>query len=111
MIHQYNCNHRFGNRCSANSYTWIVSSFGDNFDGVTFDWTTARGPAYGQAAIYVDGALLKTVDLYNPTPQWLYKVTVAGLPYGSHTVLIKVLGTKNPASSGTGIVSDGFVIN
>ena len=84
---------------------------GFRFDGVTFDWVTARGPAYGKAAIYVDGVLKKTVDLYSASQQWQYKVTIAGLPYGSHTVLIKALGTKNPASRGTGVVSDGFVIN
>jgi hypothetical protein len=32
------------------------------------------------------------------------------LKYGAHTVLIKVLGQKNPASSGTGVVSDLFDI-
>ena len=82
-----------------------------SFDGQEFDWTTARGPAYGQAAIYLDGSLRTTVDLYNPTQQWGYLVRVVDMPYGHHTVVIKVLGTKNPASTGTGAVSDGFVIN
>jgi uncharacterized repeat protein (TIGR01451 family) len=87
------------------------ATLGFNFDGVTFDWITARGPACGKAAIYVDGVLVKTVDLYKASQQWQYKVTIAGLTYGNHTVVIKVLGTKNPASTGTCIVSDGFVVN
>ncbi len=82
-----------------------------SFDGVKFDWTTARGPKYGKAAIYVDGKLVKTVDLYKASQQWQYIETIDGLAYGHHTVIIKVLGTKNPASSGTGVVCDGFEIN
>ncbi len=77
-----------------------------SFEGVGITWTTARGPSYGKAAIYVDGVLVKTVDLYRANQQWQYKVTVSGLSYGNHMVVIKVLGTKNPAASGTGIVSD-----
>jgi len=87
------------------------ANMGLAFDGTGFDWVTAIGPAYGKAAIYVDGVLSKTVDLYNASRQWEHKVPVTGLPYGHHVLLIKVLGTKNPASTGTGIVNDGFVIN
>jgi hypothetical protein len=81
------------------------------FEGVTLDWVTACGPAYGKADIYVDGVLKQTVDLYSASQQWQYKVTISDLMYGTHIVLIKVLGAKNPASTGTGIVSDGFIIN
>ena len=49
--------------------------------------------------------------LCHPNQQWQRKMTITGLPYGSHTILIKVFGAKNPASSGTGVVSDGFIIN
>jgi hypothetical protein len=82
-----------------------------SFYGVTFDWVTARGPAYGKAAIYVDGVLYQTVDLYNASQEWQYTVTISGLPYGLHNVVIKVLGTQNPASTGASVVSDGFIIN
>jgi bacillopeptidase F len=71
---------------------------------------TARGPAYGKAQIWVDGVLKKTVNLYNASQQWQYPVTVSGLAYGHHTVVIKVLGTKSSLSTGTGVVCDGFVI-
>jgi hypothetical protein len=43
------------------------ATLGFNFDGVTFDWITARGPAYGKAQIWVDDVLAKTVDLYSAT--------------------------------------------
>jgi hypothetical protein len=82
-----------------------------SFWGVTFDWITARGPAYGKAQVWVDGVLKQTVDLYKATQQWQSKVTISGLTYGPHTVIIKALGAKNPASTGAGVVIDGFIIN
>jgi hypothetical protein len=79
-----------------------------SFDGKQVTWTTARGPAYGKAQMWVDGVLKKTVDLYNASQQWQFPVAVTGLGYGHHTVVIKVLGTKKPLSTGTGVVCDGF---
>jgi hypothetical protein len=81
-----------------------------SFTGTQFRFVTARGPAYGKAQIWVDGVLRTTVDLYRPAQQWQYKVTISGLTSGNHNVVIKVLGTKNAASSGTGVVCDGFEI-
>jgi hypothetical protein len=82
-----------------------------SFNGFGFNWVTVRGPSYGKAAIYVDGVLKKTVDLYKAgAEQWQYKVTVGGLAYGHHTVTIVVLGTKNSHSTGTSIICDGFEI-
>jgi hypothetical protein len=81
-----------------------------SFDGKQFSFVTARGPAYGKAQIWVDGVLKQTVDLYKASQQWQYKVTVTGLTYGHHNVVIKVLGTKSPYSTGTGVVCDGFEI-
>ncbi len=79
-----------------------------SFDGVQFTWLTARGPAYGKAAIYIDNVLIKTIDLYAASQQWLYKVPIRNLGYGHHTVIIKVLGTKNPSSVGTQVIENGF---
>ena len=73
-------------------------------------WVTARGPAYGKAQIWIDGALKQTVDLYRSAQQWQYKITIAGLTSGLHNVVIKVLGTKNSAASNDGVVIDGFII-
>jgi len=77
-----------------------------SFDGVQLTWTAARGPAYGKASIYIDGVLVRTVDFYRASQEWQYQVTISGLAYGNHIVVIKVLGQKDPASSGTGIVID-----
>ncbi|MGC1375967.1 MAG: Ig-like domain-containing protein [Anaerolineales bacterium] len=81
-----------------------------SFTGMGFNWVTARGPLYGKAAIYVDGILKKTVDLYSARQQWQYRVKI-DLGYGTHTVEIRVLHIKNPLSKDFGVVADGFEIN
>jgi hypothetical protein len=81
-----------------------------SFVGTQFNLITARGPSYGKVAIYADGVLKQTVDLYRATQQWQYKVAISGLTSGYHNVAIKVLGVKNPASTGTDVVCDGFEI-
>lgn len=79
-----------------------------SFTGAQFTWITARGPAYGQAQVIVDGVVRATVDLYNPSTQWQYTRVISGLTAGAHTAQIKVLGTRNASSSGNTVVFDGF---
>ncbi len=67
---------------------------------------TAVGPRFGEVALYVDGELAKTVDLYAPTLAFGEQVTVSGLSDARHTLEIRVLGTSAPASAGTGVVVD-----
>lgn len=78
--------------------------------GTQFTWITARGPAYGQAQVIVDGVAVGTLDLYSSTQQWQARQVVGGLVNKAHTVQIKVLGTRNPASTGNTIVFDGFSV-
>ncbi len=78
------------------------------FTGTSVDWVTATGPKYGQAEVTIDGASMETVDLYSPTTQWRVHESYSGLSPGPHTIVVKVLGTKNPSSKGTGVVVDAF---
>ena len=80
------------------------------FSGTSIDWITAVGRAYGRASVTIDGVPKGTVDLYASATTWRSVVPYAGLPAGAHTMVIKALGTKNPAASGTRIVVDGFVV-
>jgi len=49
------------------------------------------------------------VDLYSATSA-AYTRAFTGLSTGSHTLVIKVTGTKNAASSGRAVVIDGFTV-
>lgn len=84
------------------------SSFSFNMVGSTFTWTTVRCPMCGQAEISVDGAVLTTVDLYNPTWSVQYQQVISGLSAGNHNISIRVLSSKNPASTGYLIFLDSL---
>lgn len=57
----------------------------------------------------IDGNTKGTVDLYATSPGSISNV-YPGLASASHTVVIKVLGTKSVASTGTSVTLDAFVV-
>jgi hypothetical protein len=75
-------------------------------------WVAPKAADRGKAEAWVDGALAGTVDLYTATLQPRKAVFVAnGLnPGASHTLEVRVLGTKNASSSGTRADVDAFVV-
>ena len=80
------------------------------FTGTAIDWLTAFGRSYGRANVTIDGVSRGTVDLYRSSTTWQAKVSYADLATGQHTMVIKVLGTKSSASTGTDVLVDGFVV-
>jgi mannan endo-1,4-beta-mannosidase len=63
----------------------------------------------GIAEIYIDNVLKDTIDCYSSTSQYdvlLFESAV--LPAGTHTLKVKVKGTKNPSSTGIQINCDAF---
>ena len=81
------------------------------FSGNGVDWIGKMGPTHGKAEVYVDGKLVKVVDLY--AAQASYGRTVystRSLSLGTHTLVIKALGTKRSASSGVAVSVDALDI-
>jgi hypothetical protein len=70
---------------------------------------TARGPNQGMAQVFINGVDLGTLDLYTPTTQHYVK-TFSNLPLKTHTIVVKVLGRKNPMSTATTVRVDGFMV-
>jgi bacillopeptidase F len=81
------------------------------FTGTQVDWVTASGPAEGMASVSIDGAGRGTVDLFAATMHWQLVESYSGLSPGSHTILVTVLHTKNPSSTGTHVVVDAYVVH
>ncbi len=79
------------------------------FTGTSIRWITRKGPDQGQAQVSIDGVNRGIVDLYSATTARFGKV-YNGLPNGAHTIVVKVLGTKNAASTGNNVVIDGFAV-
>lgn len=70
------------------------------FEGTAFDYVYTRAFNRGFALVTIDGSEHGTVDLYAPTIEWQASTEFGGLQPGRHTVEIRVLGSRNPASSG-----------
>lgn len=79
------------------------------FYGTGVDWHTVRGPHQGRASVFVDGALVKTVDNYANAPAVTVR-SIAGLALGLHELRIIVLGEARPAAAGTEISIDAFTV-
>lgn len=81
-----------------------------SFTGDNITWITAKGPAYGEAEVFIDGVSQHVYDLYSATQDWQHAITFDGLAPGDHTIVVKVLRQKNASSSGYGVVVDAFSV-
>ena len=79
------------------------------FTGSGVKWIGFTGPQTGIAKVYLDGALVATVDAYAAT-ETLGAVLYAasGLSATAHTLAIEATGTKHPSSSDIFVVVDAF---
>jgi GH25 family lysozyme M1 (1,4-beta-N-acetylmuramidase) len=80
-----------------------------DFFGTGVQWHTVGGSDQGRAQIYVDGALVKTVDGYSATTTTVVR-SITGLALGPHRLRIVVLGESRPAASDTNVSVDAFTV-
>jgi len=75
-------------------------------------WIGYRGPQAGIARVILDGTVVAdSLDMFIPSPSEGPQeavFTLPGLTNQSHTLIIEVTGSKNPASLGVSIVVDAF---
>jgi uncharacterized protein YkwD len=79
------------------------------FSGTGVRWIGIRSSAGGIAEVRLDGLLVANVDQYASANSWqrvLFERT--GLSSGSHTLEVRVKGTKNSSSSGYRTYIDAF---
>jgi hypothetical protein len=81
------------------------------FTGDKVAWVSTKSANRGKAEVWLDGVKVATVDLYSATSQSCQVVfSRGGLdPTRVHTLEVRVLGTKNAASSGKRVDVDAFV--
>lgn len=79
------------------------------FSGGAVAIVSTLGPARGIAQVRVDGVLVATLDLYASTLQSKRIVWSGPVAAGSHTVELRISGTRNPASSSVRVDVDGFL--
>jgi hypothetical protein len=80
------------------------------FTGSEVAWIAPKGPEGGKARVYVDGVLVKTVDLYSSSEKPRLAVFAQAVAPGSHTVEVRALGTRNSLSGGTRVDVDAFFV-
>lgn len=80
------------------------------FTGTGIAWLGFPCEICGAARVHLDGSSIVTVDTYAAARPAASTVlyTVTGLPSGSHTLVIEVTGTANPASAGANVDVDAF---
>lgn len=70
-----------------------------------------RGPARGIGDIYIDGAKVATVDLYASATVYQRVVFESlTLAPGSHTIMVRVTGSRNPSATGATVAPDQFKV-
>jgi hypothetical protein len=80
------------------------------FTGKDVVWVAPKNTNRGRAEVWVDGAKAATVDQYASSHQPRRVVFRKGwASTGTHTVEVRVLGTKQAASTGTRVDADAFV--
>jgi GH25 family lysozyme M1 (1,4-beta-N-acetylmuramidase) len=100
---------------SASGGTFAISDARSAFARLGFTGTgvslrTLRGPGMGRAQVWLDGSLVKVVDLYAPAAAFATVPLTSGLEDGAHTVRIVALGTHRAASAGNAVVVDRWLV-
>jgi hypothetical protein len=66
-------------------------------------------PTCGRAGVYVDGVLRAVVTTYSPTTRYVVGLyTTSFRVAGRHTIVVRALGTRVPASRGVDILLEGL---
>lgn len=101
---------------NAHGGSYTASNITGNYMDLTFDSATIKfyikkGSGSGMADIYIDDMTTPaaTIDAYSPYDQWqalVYQNTA--LSAGTHTIRVKVKGTRNASSSNYYIAVDYF---
>jgi hypothetical protein len=69
---------------------------------------TYKGPDQGRVAVTIDGTSVGSVDLYAARPAFRTVIAFTVPSATKHTISVKVLGTRNAASTGTEFHFDGI---
>jgi hypothetical protein len=76
------------------------------FEGTAINWTYAKGPDRGIAAVRIDGKPRPDVDLYSAKPVPRASTSYSDLSPGKHTFELVVTGKKAPEASDRSIDLD-----
>ncbi len=96
----------YGGQLNQSSIKDAVAQF--SFTGSRIGLISTKAPDRGYAEILVDAVRVGVVNLYAPAHQPRMVVFIRDVKYGNHVLTVRVLGTKQSASTGTRVDVDGF---
>jgi lysozyme len=79
-------------------------------EGAQFAVVADRTPSSGRLDVIVDGKLAERISLYSRMNDARRVVYVGSMPRGRHTVRLRVVGSREAASSGTWVRLDGLLV-
>jgi trimeric autotransporter adhesin len=82
-----------------------------SFSGTSVAWVTTLAPRRGIAQIWLDGAKVATIDLYAVSSQKRRVTWASVVAPGTHTLEVRITGTKRAAASGTRVDVDAFLVH
>ncbi|HET7769277.1 MAG TPA: hypothetical protein VFN74_10935, partial [Chloroflexota bacterium] len=80
------------------------------FSGTQVTWITSRGPSRGIAEVYIDDALVDTVDLFQANEQVGVEQTYVGLADREHVIRIEATGRRSGGANQSFVDVDAFVV-
>jgi hypothetical protein len=80
------------------------------FRGSKICWVYTKASNRGIAETFVDGIPQGEVDLYSASTVWQARTVLTARDDGEHTLEVKILGRKNPGSSGTFVDVDELIV-
>jgi hypothetical protein len=80
------------------------------FTGSAITYVFTKALNRGVAQVFIDGIERARIDMYSRETQWRSQRVFEGLGSGKHVFEVRVLSTKNPASSGTYVDLDDIAV-
>ena len=86
------------------------AAFRFQFKGSAICWVYTRAQNRGIAGTFIDGIPRGEVDLYSATTVWQARTFFASPDEGAHILEVRILGKKNPGSSGIFVDVDELIV-
>jgi len=82
-----------------------------NFRGTGVTWLGTKGASAGKAAVYLDGVMKGTADLWAGSTAFSCPVySISGLAKTNHTLVIVPMGDRCAVGTGNSVDVDAFVV-
>jgi hypothetical protein len=106
---KYSSSYVYGGSYTVNNMAGSTATY--SFSGRSVTWYTITDPYQGKASVYIDGHTQPSVNNYSSTKKYKVARTYTGLSSGTHTIVVRVSGTKgSTVGKDTRVIVDAFKV-